>query len=67
MNGADMIVAIAVGIMVLLAAAIIRRNRRNGKSSCGCQCSDCGYGCGNAYRPVKRDLRKGKDSRLGKS
>lgn len=48
MNGADVIVAIAVGIMVLLAAAMIWRNRRNGKRSCGCQCSDCGYGCGKS-------------------
>ena len=59
MNGADMIVAIAVGIMVLLAAAMIQRNRRDGERSCGCQCSDCGYGCGKSIpagekRPVER-------------
>ena len=45
MNFADLVVVVAVGGMVLLAVAILRKNRRIGNRSCGCRCSDCGCGC----------------------
>lgn len=44
MNGADIITALAVGTAILLAAAILRRNKKKGKCRCGCQCAHCGGG-----------------------
>ena len=47
MNVADVIVMAAVGVLALLAVAILRTNRRNGEQSCGGRrCSGCGRGCG---------------------
>ena len=51
MNGADIVVAAAVGAVILLAAGIMRRNRRNGKCGCGCGCSGCGRRCGRSVPP----------------
>lgn len=41
MNGADFIVAIGVAALALLAFGILRRNKKHGRSGCGC-CTACG-------------------------
>lgn len=65
MNSADIAVVIAVGLMVLMAAVILWRNRKKGKGGCGCQypggcgCQypgchypgGCGCGCGKSAPP----------------
>lgn len=45
MNFADIIVAVAVIGIVALAVAILRRNKKAGKSSCGCDCGNCAQSC----------------------
>lgn len=46
MNTGDIIILIVVLGCVLLAAGIMRHNRKNGKRSCGCQCPGCSGSCG---------------------
>ena len=46
MNSGDIIVLAAVLACVALAVGIMRRNKKNGKRSCGCQCPDCSGSCG---------------------
>lgn len=46
MNFADIIVAAAVIGIAVLAISILRRNKKNGKSSCGCDCGCCNQDCG---------------------
>lgn len=45
MNMADLFVGLAVVGIVALAVIILRRNKKNGKSSCGCDCSNCSQSC----------------------
>ena len=47
MNPADLVVAALVLGAVLLAVVILRRNKKNGKCHCGCDCSGCGQ-CGKS-------------------
>lgn len=42
MNPADIIVLVAVVAAAAIAVTILRSNKKNGKSICGC---DCGSGC----------------------
>ena len=44
MNHWDIIIIIALAIVVTLAVIKIIRNKKAGKSSCGCDCSSCA-GC----------------------
>lgn len=46
MNMADVIVLAAVLAIAAIAVMILRRNKKNGKSSCGCDCSKCSQSCG---------------------
>jgi hypothetical protein len=47
---------LVVGILlVAVVALIIRgiiRDRKNGKSHCGCDCSSCGGACGHKSSPT---------------
>ena len=45
MNIADIIVLLVIIAVIGTAVWIIRRNKKNGKCSCGCDCSQCGQGC----------------------
>ena len=45
MNFADIIVAVAVFGIAILAISILRRNKKAGKSSCGCDCGSCTQIC----------------------
>lgn len=40
-NLATIIIAAAVGVAALAAITSVIRNRRSGKSSCGCGCAGC--------------------------
>ncbi|MGN0403679.1 MAG: FeoB-associated Cys-rich membrane protein, partial [Bariatricus sp.] len=46
MNIADLVVILVVVAIVGGAVAILRRNKKNGKSSCGCDCGHCSQSCG---------------------
>ncbi len=46
MNAIDIILLAAVFAAVALAARRVLRNKRQGKSSCGCDCGSCGCNCG---------------------
>ena len=48
MNGADILVIIFVAALVAAAVVIMIRNKRGGKHSCGCDCSNC-MGCANDH------------------
>lgn len=45
MNFADIIVAVAVIGVAALAVVILRRNKKAGKSCCGCDCGSCAQSC----------------------
>lgn len=45
MHFADIIVAVAVIGVAVLAIAILRRNKKAGKSCCGCDCGSCAQSC----------------------
>ena len=45
MNFADIIVAVGVIGAAALAIAILRRNKKTGKSCCGCDCGSCAQDC----------------------
>ena len=45
MNTADLLVALTVAGMIALAVVILRRNRKHGITSCGCDCPHCGQSC----------------------
>ena len=45
MNTADLLVVLAVVAVLAAAVGILRRNKKNGKSSCGCGCSRCSGDC----------------------
>lgn len=45
MNMADILVLLAVGTAIVIAVVILRKNRKSGKSSCGCDCSHCSQSC----------------------
>lgn len=42
MNTADILIIIAIITALVLAVVKIVKNKRQGKSSCGCDCSKCG-------------------------
>ena len=44
MNGWDIILIAVIAAAILIAAAVIIRNKKNGKHSCGGDCSRCS-GC----------------------
>ena len=46
MNTLDIIRIVAIAAVVGLAIRRLARNRRQGKSACGCDCGHCGCGCG---------------------
>ncbi len=48
MNPADIIVLLAVAAMIGAAVIVLRRNKKKGKSFCGCDCSQCSQGCSAA-------------------
>ena len=48
MNPADIIVLLAVAAMIGAAVIVLRRNKKKGKSFCGCDCSQCSQGCSGA-------------------
>ena len=48
MNPADIIVLLAVAVMIGAAVIVLRRNKKKGKSFCGCDCSQCSQGCSGA-------------------
>lgn len=45
MNFADLIVAAAIIGIAVLAIGILRRNKKNGKCSCGCDRGCCSQDC----------------------
>ena len=53
MNIADIFVILAVAAVVFIAVMILRRNKKNGKSPCGCDCSCCSQGCRKTFRSEK--------------
>ena len=46
MNALDIILIVGIAAVAALAVWRIVRNRRQGKSSCGCDCGHCSCGCG---------------------
>ena len=46
MNTLDIILILAIAALAGLAVWHIVRNRRQGKSACGCDCGHCSCGCG---------------------
>ena len=46
MNTLDIILILAIAAVVGLAVWRLARNRRQGKSACGCDCGHCTCGCG---------------------
>lgn len=40
-NGSTILVGAVVLAVIVLVAAKMIRDKRNGKSSCGCNCGDC--------------------------
>ena len=53
MNKADLIVIIILIILILIAIFTIARNKRNGKTNCGCDCFNCNYRCQNRINKSK--------------
>ena len=47
MNVWDIVILLGVGILVGLAVFRMVKNRREGKSSCGCDCGSCSCTCGS--------------------
>ena len=45
MNLLDVLLIAIVALIVGLAVWRLVRNRRQGKSACGCDCASCGCGC----------------------
>ena len=52
----DVILALAIAVVVGLAVGRVVKNRRQGKSACGCDCAGCTCGC---------DRRKSEQTRQG--
>ena len=52
------LILIVVGILFVL-----RRDRKNGKSSCGGNCGACGHACSELYPHSKEFLEKYKSSK----
>ena len=46
MNTLDIILIVVIAAVAGLAVWRIMRNRRQGKSPCGCDCGHCSCGCG---------------------
>ena len=46
MNIIDIILVVILAGAVALAVWRIARNKKQGKSSCGCDCGSCNCGCG---------------------
>lgn len=46
MNALDIILIVAIAAVAGFAVWRIVRNKRQGKSACGCDCGHCGCGCG---------------------
>ena len=46
MNALDILLLAAVAAAVGIAVWRLMRNRRQGKSACGCDCGHCARGCG---------------------
>ena len=46
MNALDIVLVLVIAAVVGFAAWRIVRNKRRGKSACGCDCGQCGCGCG---------------------
>lgn len=55
-NGATIIVGTILFALILAVILKMRRDKKNGKSSCGCDCGSCGCGCGGAA-PKKDDKK----------
>ena len=45
MNALDVLLIAAVALIIGLAVWRLVKNRRQGKSACGCDCANCGCGC----------------------
>ena len=52
MNALDIMLILAIAGVAGFAVWRIVRNRRQGKSACGCDCAHCSCGCGG--KVVKR-------------
>jgi len=50
MNALDIILIVAIAAVAGLAVWRIVRNRRQGKSACGCDCGNCSCGCGKKIK-----------------
>ena len=46
MNALDVVLIAAIAAVAGFAVWRIVRNRRQGKSACGCDCGHCSCGCG---------------------
>ncbi len=56
MNFWDVLIIVLIGAVVVFAAVRIVKNKKRGKSSCGCDCANCS-GCAA--------MRQGKDAGEG--
>ncbi|MBP5751466.1 MAG: FeoB-associated Cys-rich membrane protein [Treponema sp.] len=56
-----LIVALIVLALVILAVAVMVRNSRKGKNSCGMNCSTCMSYCGNKTCSMKETKNDNKD------
>ena len=52
MNGWDFLIIGVIAAAVALAIFVIVRNKKRGKTSCGCDCSRCG-GCAASEKKHK--------------
>ncbi|MBQ8109476.1 MAG: FeoB-associated Cys-rich membrane protein [Clostridia bacterium] len=50
MNIWDIVLVAALAAAVGLAVRKLARNRRSGKTACGCDCGSCTCGCGGAKK-----------------
>lgn len=50
MNPADLLVIAVVAALALFAVWRLRKNKKEGRSGCGCDCGHC-PGCGAAKKP----------------
>ncbi|MEA4923511.1 MAG: FeoB-associated Cys-rich membrane protein [Eubacteriaceae bacterium] len=55
MNAATVIVALIVAALLALVIVKMVRDRKAGKSSCGCSCSMCGNNACREYKKPDKD------------
>ena len=49
------IVALAVAAIACFAIFVLVRDKKMGRNSCGCKCSDCSSGCTSPLMVIKEE------------